>query len=110
MGWDQLDALCSNLTAATETFKDLYNSNTSSLTGRNDSLAETSILSATLSEAGDEISAARKNLCGILTRLHTSFAGPSCFIHQLATQVGGHHPYRHRLVRECEWLTDRSVL
>lgn len=95
MDWDQVDALFAELVAASKTFRDRYNSNAiaSSLSGHDAFLAKTSIIPATTTGAGDELSAARKNVCGVLSRLHTTFAGPSSFILQLAAQVGSHHSY-----------------
>lgn len=88
MDLSQLDALCSDLTVAARTLRGLCDKNSSSLGGRHDSATDSVYFSTTTSEEGDDISVARRKLCGTVTRLQTLLAGPSYFIHQLAIQVG----------------------
>ena len=87
MDLDHLDTLCSELGTASKTFKDLYLHKNNLLSGDQGTSFQVSDLSAALFEERSELSAARSNLCGILTRLHTLSAGPSCFLQQIAIQV-----------------------
>jgi len=83
----QLDALCSDLTVAARAFRSLCDSSGNSSPGSNVSVKEPLFLSANPQDAEHEIAIARRNLCGITTRLQTLLSGPTCFIRRMAAQV-----------------------
>ncbi|CAE7178409.1 hypothetical protein CFE70_005864 [Pyrenophora teres f. teres 0-1] len=98
----QLDALCSDLTVAARALKSLCeNSGNNRNPGSNVSVKEPLFLSANPLEAEHELAMARRNLCGITTRLQTLLSGPTCFIRRMAAQ--------NQLLACLKWLGEFQI-
>ncbi|KAK4890113.1 hypothetical protein LTR49_028748, partial [Elasticomyces elasticus] len=102
MDLEHLDTLYTELGTASKAFQEIYRSQNNPFLNEGGASYRLSALGGDLLEEGSELVEARNSLCGILTRLHTKFAGPSAFLQLLTTQT--------HVLACVKWLGESQVI